>query len=135
MPKEIRVNNEWQVCDFRYDEGIRGRTDTNIVPTLTTHFSGFSGTPLLIKIIVREKENTMVIRKLTPLECLRLMGFEDKDYKSMREIGMSDSQIYHCAGDSIVTTVLVNILFNLIDIPGIKVEELINNYVAKRNKK
>ena len=48
----------------------------------------------------------MTIRKLTPKECMKLMGFEEKDYQAMRDIGMSDSQIYHCAGDSIITTCL-----------------------------
>ena len=38
------------------------------------------------------------------------MGFERKDYQAMRDIGMSDMQIYHCCGDSIVVTVLMGIL-------------------------
>lgn len=51
----------------------------------------------------------MKIRKLTPKECVRLMGFTDKDYESMREIGMTDSAINHCCGDSIVVPVLISI--------------------------
>ena len=53
------------------------------------------------------------IRKLTPKECMRLMGFEDKDTESMQNAGMTDSQIYHCAGDSIVVTVLMGIFGTL----------------------
>lgn len=49
------------------------------------------------------------LRKLTPLECMRLMGFSDKDEQAMRSIGMSDSAIYHCAGDSIVVDVLMDL--------------------------
>lgn len=49
------------------------------------------------------------IRKLTPLECLRLMGFDDEDYEKVRAIGMSDSQIYRQAGNSIVVQVLEEI--------------------------
>lgn len=49
------------------------------------------------------------IRKLTPLECLRLMGFDDEDYEKVRAIGMSDSQIYKQAGNSIVVNVLEKI--------------------------
>ena len=56
----------------------------------------------------------MKIRKLTPKECIRLMGFTDEDYEAMRSIGMSDSAIYHMAGDSIVVTVLMAILGELI---------------------
>ena len=54
------------------------------------------------------------LRKLTPLECMRLMGFNDKDEQAMRSIGMSDSAIYHCAGDSIVVDVLMDIFKELL---------------------
>lgn len=54
------------------------------------------------------------LRKLTPLECMRLMGFSDKDEQAMRSIGMSDSSIYHCAGDSIVVDVLMDIFKELL---------------------
>lgn len=53
------------------------------------------------------------IRKLTPKECIRLMGFEDSDYESMKRAGLSDSAIYHCAGDSIVVPVLIAIFSQL----------------------
>ena len=54
------------------------------------------------------------IRKLTPLECLRLMGFDDEDYEKVRAIGMSDSQIYKQAGNSIVVNVLEKIFEKMI---------------------
>lgn len=61
--------------------------------------------------IVKVKENGMLrIRKLTPKECMRLMGFSDEDYESMVEFGLSDSQIYHCAGDSIVVSCIVGLV-------------------------
>ena len=47
--KRIKDNTDLQVCDYRYDEGIRGRTEHNIVPTLTTKSSGFSGSPMIMK--------------------------------------------------------------------------------------
>ena len=56
------------------------------------------------------------VRKLTPKECLRLMGFEDADYQAMKDIGMSDTQIYHCAGDSIVVNVLMGIFGKLLGV-------------------
>ncbi len=49
------------------------------------------------------------LRRLTPLECMRLMGFSDGDVDAMRTVGMSDSAIYHCAGDSIVVNVLMDL--------------------------
>jgi len=68
------------------------------------------------------------VRKLTPKECIRLMGFQDKDYQAMVDNGLSSSSIYHMAGDSIVVPVLMGIfskLFNNDD----KHIELINDYV------
>lgn len=46
------------------------------------------------------------IRKLTPKECHRLMGFDDEDWNRCKVIGTSDSQGYHQAGNSIVTNVI-----------------------------
>ena len=48
------------------------------------------------------------IRKLTPRECLRLMGFRD-DFK----IVVSDTQMYRQAGNSIVVDVLIALLKQL----------------------
>lgn len=45
------------------------------------------------------------IRKLTPRECLRLMGYQD-DFKQV----VSDTQLYRQAGNSIVVDVLIAIL-------------------------
>lgn len=53
------------------------------------------------------------IRKLTPLECFRLMGFYDQDYYILKENGISNSQIYKMAGNSIVVDVLYYILLEL----------------------
>lgn len=47
------------------------------------------------------------IRRLTPLECWRLMGFSDEDFRAAEadEIN-SDTQLYAQAGNSIVVNVL-----------------------------
>lgn len=55
-----------------------------------------------------------VIRKLTPLECWRVMGFSDEDFKKAREIGTSDTQLYKQARNSIVVDVLEGIFKNII---------------------
>ncbi len=47
-----------------------------------------------------------IIRKLTPRECFRLMAFTDADFDKVKAIGMSDSQCYKQAGNSIVVSVL-----------------------------
>lgn len=53
------------------------------------------------------------IRKLTPTECLRLMGVSDKDIEKMKSAGISDSQLYKMAGNSIVVDVLEAIFRNI----------------------
>lgn len=44
------------------------------------------------------------IRKLTPRECFRLMGFTDDDFDKIK--GISNTQLYKMAGNSIVVNVL-----------------------------
>ena len=49
------------------------------------------------------------IRRLSPKECWRLMGVHDEDFDKVKEAGVSDSQLYKCAGNSIVVDVLMAI--------------------------
>jgi len=49
------------------------------------------------------------IRKLTPRECFRLMGVDDKDIDKIQAAGVSNSGQYKLAGNSIV----VGVLFHL----------------------
>ncbi len=70
----------------------------------------------------------MRIRKLTPTTCMKLMGFTKEDVAAMRQAGMSDMQIYHCAGDSIVTTVLMGIFGEMSETDY---HEKIENYVER----
>lgn len=52
------------------------------------------------------------IRKLTPLECFRLMGFSDEEFYRIK--GVSNTQLYKMAGNSIVVNVLDGIFNNLL---------------------
>lgn len=64
----------------------------------------------------REIENGDVsyrIRKLTPRECWRLMGFSDDAFDKAEKAGVSNSQLYKQAGNSIVTDVLYYIFKEL----------------------
>lgn len=49
------------------------------------------------------------IRKLTPRECFRLMGVDDKDIDTIQAAGISNSQQYKMAGNSIVEDVLYHL--------------------------
>lgn len=53
-----------------------------------------------------ERDNLRVVRKLTPKETHRLMGFDDIDYERCKAVGMSDTQGYKQSGNSIVTTAI-----------------------------
>ena len=54
------------------------------------------------------------VRKLTPKECWRLMGFDDADFDKAKASGVSNSQLYKQAGNSIVVNVLEGVLKNLL---------------------
>lgn len=56
------------------------------------------------------------IRKLTPKECMRLMGVSDEDTAKMKASGISDSQMYKLAGNSIVVPVLEAIFSKMFEI-------------------
>ncbi len=55
------------------------------------------------------------IRKLTERECFRLMGVKEHDFENVSK-NQSMSSLFHLAGDSIVTTVLMSIFGELFDI-------------------
>jgi site-specific DNA-cytosine methylase len=55
------------------------------------------------------------IRKLTPLECWRLMDFTDEDFEKAAQVN-SNTQLYKQAGNSIIRNVLVAIIGQMI--PG-----------------
>lgn len=56
--------------------------------------------------------DSLRIRKLTPRECWRLMGFSDEQFEKATKV-CSDTQLYKQAGNSIVVNVLVEIFKNL----------------------
>ena len=97
------TSSSWQENNFVVNinpsgRGMNGNVyGTNLSPTLTTNKG--EG----IKILQNEDYR---IRKLTPLECWRLMGFSDNDYYAAKSIGTSNAQLYKQAGNSIVVTVL-----------------------------
>lgn len=57
------------------------------------------------------------VRKLTPKECWRLMGFSDEDYEKAAEVN-SKTQLYKQSGNSIVRDVLMAI-FSQLNIKGV----------------
>lgn len=58
-------------------------------------------------------KHNLRIRKLTPKECWRLMGFDDEDFEKAEKVN-SNTQLYKQAGNSIVVNVMVEILRELL---------------------
>lgn len=100
------------ICERRCDEGMR------------TFKGGLCGTIRTInaggdkRVIVENNDKDINIedygiRRLTPRECWRLMDFSDEDFDKAKAAGLSDTQLYKQAGNSICVGVLYNIYRNL----------------------
>ena len=80
-----------------------------MTPMLTDADLETTKTKELIEQVRGHEEMRYRIRKLTPRECFRLMGVDDKDIDTIEEAGISNSQQYKLAGNSIVVDVLYHI--------------------------
>lgn len=87
------------VGELRRDEGLR-TFKGDVIGTLRTNDAGGD------KVVVSHPP--LRIRKLTPKECWRLMGFDNEDFEKARKVN-SDAQLYKQAGNSIVVKVLERI--------------------------
>lgn len=78
-----------------------------ISPALNTVGGGGLEPKIVTNIKTVDADNYR-IRKLTPIECWRLMGFNEEDFYKVKEV-CSNSQIYKQCGNSIVVPVLESI--------------------------
>lgn len=87
-------------------KGINGNVfgENGLAPTFTTNKG--EGPKIAISSDTSYITPYIRIRKLTPKECHRLMGFDDIDVDRCKAVGMSDAQGYKQAGNSIVTNVI-----------------------------
>ena len=67
-----------------------------------------------LKVKECDEMNNLKIRKLTPKECYRLMGFDDEDFYKAEAVN-SNSQLYKQAGNSIVVDVIEKIYEKLFE--------------------
>lgn len=75
------------------------------------HANNISSVAILIS---EDGKHYFKLRRLTVLECYRLMGFSDIDYYKIKSISISDTQAYKTAGNSIVVNVLEAIFRELL---------------------
>ena len=80
----------------------RGVVQKSMIPTLKTSASD-------VGVVVNDKDDLISIRRLTPRECWRLMGWEDSRIDVAFSSGNSDTQLYKQAGNSIVVNVLTSV--------------------------
>jgi len=99
--KKSNGGTQWYQQDRIYDDKVS--------ISITTDFNPYYKTDLRI-------------RKLTPRECGRLMGVKDED---IDKITLSDSAKYHIFGDSLITTIMMALFSQMLDI----------NWVDKFNSK
>lgn len=83
----------------------------DIAPTQTTSCGNTTSSATVL--VSEDGTQYMRIRKLTPLEVWRLMGYDDEDFYKAQLAGVSDTQLYRQAGNSIVVNVLEFILQEL----------------------
>lgn len=84
---------------------------SGIIPTITTRPEGLK--TAILPIVQNKEYHTLAIRKLTPKECWRLMGFSDNDFDKASKVN-SNAQLYKQAGNSIVVNVLMAIFKELL---------------------
>ena len=96
-----------------YPQGSRVDSSDGIASALTAQgvggAGGFSG---LYAVDEEQSKIRWRIRKLTPLECWRLMGFTDKDCNRASSY-VSSSALYKQAGNSICTCCLISLFSSL----------------------
>ncbi|QDP61317.1 MAG: putative cytosine-specific methyltransferase [Prokaryotic dsDNA virus sp.] len=101
---------EW-IADVRTDEGLRIR-ENGLSPCLTASKNSASEISRSAPLVKEKKQN---IRRLTPLECLRLQGFEDVFFKNCKDNDISDTQLYKQAGNSMSVNVLKGIIKKILE--------------------
>lgn len=100
------INHSYTTSEQRNTLDKYIESKDGIMPTLTTRPDclGYATLPPDIR-----------IRKLTPKECWRLMGFDDADIDKAQAVGISNAQLYKQAGNSIVVNILEIILKKLLE--------------------
>ena len=99
--------------------------DKGLCPTLNSMNGGNRQPKILISKtyddgiynIMEEKAlgDNFILRKLTPLECWRVMGLSDTDFYKAKDAGLSNSKLYERAGRAIVVPMLEEIFKVLLE--------------------
>lgn len=107
-------NTQPKILDFPCIAASRGRYNSDGTTSQKSEINDTGNTNTITSV---QKDNYVLenkfrIRKLTPRECWRLMGFKDDQFEKAAKV-CSNSQLYKQAGNSIVVNVLESIFENL----------------------
>lgn len=109
---DLEINNYYKGkksgkdLNIKFNQCARIFSENGYAPTLTANNTADN-----CKFILRNN-NFMRIRKITSKEAWRLMGFSDEDY-GKASCYVSEYQLYHQAGNSIVVSVIYSVLKQL----------------------
>ena len=107
ISNQVEENFNLKGSSYLRDFGSRGKIQNKEYCDTLTASMGMGGGNVPIF------QNNLRIRKLTPKECWRLMGFDDEDFEKAAKVN-SNSQLYKQVGNSICVPVLIAILNNLL---------------------
>ena len=121
----VTKQTDWNRQQYRvYDPtGISPTITTKSEPKILMRGRGFNkggeaDLPGTITGSAWEQNNLLdyadCIRRLTPRECLRLMDVSDSDINKIQAAGISDTQQYKLAGNSIVKAPMMGIFKNML---------------------
>ena len=120
--RTINSGGDKRVIEFPCIGASRGRNPENPSSRVAGEYTeqrievNSGGTSNTLSTVQKDNyvlESAFKIRKLTPRECFRLMGLNDTDIDKIQAYGISDTQQYKMAGNSIVVDVLMAIFKNL----------------------
>ena len=111
--KQLECNKLFQIGTINIkgiDMTKRIYSDYGLCPTLNS----MTGGNLQPKFITIENDE-LIIKKLSPLECWRVMGYSDEDFYKAKNIGnLSNSKLYERAGRGIVVPMLEKVFEELL---------------------
>lgn len=124
------IGNKGSTDQYRTQNRIYSSSSS---PSINTAFNPYVDDPLVNKLeeLAEIGQEELRIRKLTPKECLRLMGLKDEDIELISE-HQTNALLYHLAGDSICSNVLMAIFGELLDVSWEeKFKEIENAYIKE----
>lgn len=92
-------------------QGFEKDEEGNVIPRI---YDGYAPSLRALRSGLKTLERDFRVRKLTPLECWRLMGYTDEDFYKAKDIGgLSQSKLYERAGRGIIVPMLEDIFKEL----------------------